>query len=352
MSRRNREEIPFGSDSFLDVLANIVGILIILIVAAAARMGRAPDPVLLSQKAPESAVAAPAAPARGAPEPESDEPPPELTAEMAAIAGRLTALDTKANAVDARLKQVQAQILSSRKALSDDQKDAAGRTTELRDAQLRVARLEESLGERKQVLSGLLAEFEEAQNARTPALEVRHRLAPISQEITGEEIHFRVSKGRVTVVPLNLLVERIKTQLERQKEWLANRGRHEAVVGPVDGYTMRYTVEKRALSPLDRSRLGYGAYRIAVTHYELVPEPDLIGETAEEALRRNSKFAQVVKTAQDGAALTFWVYPDSFHAYRILQAACQAEGFIVAGRPLPDGIPIRGSPDGARSAGQ
>src|SRR5260221_4284220 len=228
MSRRAREEIPFGSDSFLDVLANIVGILIILIVAAAARMGRAPDPVLLSQKAPDAAVATPAAAARAAPEPESDEPPPEMTAEMASIANRLAALDTKAQAGNARMKQLQAEFQSARKLLSDDQKDAAGRTTELRDAQLRVARLEESLGERKQVLTGLLAEFEEAQNARAPAVEVRHRLAPISQEITGEEIHFRVSGGRVTVVPLNLLVERIKTQLERQKDWLANRGRHEA----------------------------------------------------------------------------------------------------------------------------
>ena len=51
MSRRAREEMPFGSDSFLDVLANIVGILIILIVAAAARMGRAPDLSLLTQVA-------------------------------------------------------------------------------------------------------------------------------------------------------------------------------------------------------------------------------------------------------------------------------------------------------------
>src|SRR5437763_477758 len=127
MSRRNREEIPFGSDSFLDVLANIVGILIILIVAAAARMGRAPDPVLLSQQAPHSADATPVAPSRVEPESESDEPPSEMTAEMASTAGRLAALDTKADAVDGRLKQVQAQIQSARKALSDDQKDATGR---------------------------------------------------------------------------------------------------------------------------------------------------------------------------------------------------------------------------------
>jgi hypothetical protein len=59
-----------------------------------------------------------------------------------------------------------------------------------------------------------------------------------------------------------------------------------------------------------------------------------------------------VKSAPDNAALTFWVYPDSFHAFRILQAACQAEGFVVAGRPLPQGHNIGVSSNGSRSAGQ
>ena len=42
MSRRHHEETSFGSDSFLDVIANIVGILIILIVVAGVRVSRAP----------------------------------------------------------------------------------------------------------------------------------------------------------------------------------------------------------------------------------------------------------------------------------------------------------------------
>ena len=42
MSRRREFEIMFGSDSFLDVVANIVGILIILIVIAGVRVSQAP----------------------------------------------------------------------------------------------------------------------------------------------------------------------------------------------------------------------------------------------------------------------------------------------------------------------
>ncbi len=76
MSRREREEIPFGSDSFLDVLANIVGILIILIVAAAARMGR--DPVQVSHVVlePSETKTAPAAAVVVPPDPRSSNCPP------------------------------------------------------------------------------------------------------------------------------------------------------------------------------------------------------------------------------------------------------------------------------------
>ena len=46
MSRRTaRAELGFGSDSFLDIIANIVGILIILIVVAGMRVSNAPVPL-------------------------------------------------------------------------------------------------------------------------------------------------------------------------------------------------------------------------------------------------------------------------------------------------------------------
>ena len=53
MSRRIREEQPFGSDSFLDVIANIVGILIILIVIVGMKVANqaieTPEPVVAEE---------------------------------------------------------------------------------------------------------------------------------------------------------------------------------------------------------------------------------------------------------------------------------------------------------------
>lgn len=376
MSRRAREPEEFGSDSFLDVLANIVGILIILIVSAAARVERgpvAPPPAasvdepssepakslplaMEPEPAVEIARAEPQTVPEPAPEPEPELPPdvapPEVAAELQAIQNKLSSLDSKSHALAGQLNRLRTETEAATRLLSAEEKAAAKRAAKLQQGKVRLARLEEALGDQKETLTGLVAEFEEVKSSRPPAIEVKHRLAPISQEVTGEELHFRVSGGRVAQVPLAFLVERVKLQMERQGDWLAGRGRHEAVVGPIDGFTMHYQIERRALSALDRNRLGYGAYRVGISHWEIFPEPDLRGETPEEALRRGSKFALAVRTSPDHATLTFWVYPDSFHAYRVLQAACQAEGFVIAARPLPEGVNIAGSPDGTRSAGQ
>ena len=58
MSRRKpREEMEFGSDSFLDVVANVVGILIILMVLAGILAKTAP--VNLTEEEPAPAAATP-----------------------------------------------------------------------------------------------------------------------------------------------------------------------------------------------------------------------------------------------------------------------------------------------------
>jgi hypothetical protein len=47
-----------------------------------------------------------------------------------------------------------------------------------------------------------------------------------------------------------------------------------------------------------------------------------------------------------------WIYPDGFELFRKLRDDLHARGFMVAARPLPDGMSIRASPAGSQSAGQ
>ena len=51
-------------------------------------------------------------------------------------------------------------------------------------------------------------------------------------------------------------------------------------------------------------------------------------------------------------AVTFWVYPDSFPLYRRLRDYLHDRDFVVAGRPLPEGMAIGSSRHGTASRGQ
>jgi len=66
----------FGSDSFLDIIANLVGILIVLIVLAGLRAGRAPVESELTAETDLLATSAPPQPVVSEPEPVPSPAPP------------------------------------------------------------------------------------------------------------------------------------------------------------------------------------------------------------------------------------------------------------------------------------
>lgn len=370
MSRRGQpSEMQFGSDSFLDVLANMVGILIILIVIAGARVGRAPVPSLLEIQARQTAeptAVAEIAETRAPPvEPEEveippeptlepDEAAPEIASELQEIQVELATLKNKRGVQVAALERMQNLENEVRRHTSAGEQAALAKSRDVNAERQRVEGLKQTVVARKQALRGLLAEFEEVKQSQPAVKQVSHHLTPISQAVTGEELHFRLSGNRIAFIPLTDLLERVKLQLERRKDWFAKSQsrRHEGTVGPTGGFSVNYRIERQQISVLDELRYGQGVYRIAVTWWEVVPERDLEAETAEQALQRGSRFAAALQAAEPKASLTFWVYPDSFALYRQLQSAAHAEGFVVSARPLPAGYPIAGSPHGSKSAGQ
>ncbi|RPI89147.1 MAG: hypothetical protein EHM42_03515, partial [Planctomycetaceae bacterium] len=245
MRRRSGPGDPgFGSDSFLDVLSNIVGILIILLVMAGVQLGRAPLPndyyVAAATEGPPTpseisageAISAVAVLTETADEPSLPDPnvPP------LAIANELTEHERerrKLDEEDARLRADLADLLARRDdaqaELATVARGAEQQTQSLEERKSRLARLNREIGERRQMLTGLLAEFEESQNSRAPALTIKHRLTPISQDVTGDEVHLRLDDNRVSVVPVAELLERVKQQVERRREVAMSRGGYKGV---------------------------------------------------------------------------------------------------------------------------
>lgn len=373
MSRRRRTiHQAAGDDSFLDIVANIVGILIILIVVAGVRAGRAPvdlpHPV-------DDAVIEPVVDA--VIEPVVDdlvlEPPPGETVEpepwpqVLATAPEVVDRTDEVTDLAEQLAVLEKQLGTNLELLTSDRANLATK-------QVEIGRLRKQGGVRKSdvdaigtevdtVLESIAALERNDREARrslealgetpTPAIvEVRHRWTPVGTVVRGVEQHFHVRKGRVASIPLEPLKQRVRDQMSRYGRAMSRYPRHEGQVGPVDGFVMEYTVERRPVALVDELRHGRGMVRIAVTRWTIRPEPELESESIDRALSSGSRFRTVLRASDPKTALTFWVYPDSFSGLRRLQTAAHKAGFRVASRPLPTGITISGSPDGTRSQSQ
>ncbi|HID22464.1 MAG TPA: hypothetical protein EYP14_08690 [Planctomycetaceae bacterium] len=424
MTRRGLENQPgFGSDSFLDIVANIVGILIILIVVAGLRVSQAPVPTrpaaqrcqvepatrsdhstshvrantsrvrstnaapavattdggasqpsrrhatashrteVPAEEAAPTAAADQTGPEPGGEQTESPEataqvlphepaPPPDLVARAVQLRKDIEAFEDHLDEIGRVYRRTAEQVDQLRERLGKLRQELASARTDAAHAGRRLAAARFDLDEARRQLARLQQEWERLQKMPRPVHRIEHKVTPVSHEVHGQELHFRLSGERVSVVPLDELLQRLKSQIQRQRDWLIRFRRHEGQVGPVDGYTLTYVVERKPVPILEELQAGRRMIRIIVSRWELVPGPDVVEETAVRALDPGSRFSTALLLAPPDATLTFWVYPDSFSLFRRLQRAAQERGFTVAGRPLPFGVPIAGSPFGSRSAGQ
>lgn len=380
MGRRRRgEEIAFGSDSFLDVVANIVGILIILIVIAGVRVSQSPaistptetdeqpataaiplpiidvpaDPLdpprQLAIRKPLPTPPPPPVPVR---QPAPPEPPPELVrrvqqaeAELARLGRVKQAISSRLRATAGNAETMRQQVADSRAALQTEQNVTVnGRRV--------IAALQTDVETKQRAIAGLHLELAETEAAQPPPQVLRHKLTPLGRAVDGEELHFLLSKGRVAVVPVAELAEELKAELQRKRNQLIRGQTRVGTVGPVKGFTMEYVVERQAISLIDQLRQGTAIVRLGVSEWRMLPQPTVVTESFQEALHPAARFLNALRAGGRGATLTFWVYPDSFALHRQLQEFAHDNSFDVAGRPLPFGIPITGSNQGSRSVAQ
>jgi hypothetical protein len=377
MSRRREFEIMFGSDSFLDIVANIVGILIILIVVAGVRVSQAPPKSKIIPAVPAPVEMPPPLEAPAPVEPESYDPEPimaevapesppdtppeplpplipspelvtraqELETEIAGITLQSRKLGDSLTAINRVRADLNDRLSTAQSLLKD-------RESELNATSAREAQQKEDLELTRQALARLQALVADAEKKSPPVEKLEHRITPVSRAVLGRELHFRLENNRVAEVPIEALVERLKDHIERRKDWIVKARQHKGQVGPINGFNLEYVIGVDVINGLDELRAGVGGYRLSMRYWEIHPEESLRGEPADVALSQGSKFYQALLGAGNETTLTFWVYPDSYPLYRRLQHFAHEQGFPVAGRPLPNGVAISGSPSGTRSASQ
>jgi hypothetical protein len=351
--RRRERDIAFGFDSFLDVVANVVGIIIrlILVVWVGAR-AYSQLPLRPRPAEPAAEVVA-----------ESTEPEDPLHQELAEQRRQLA--------------EAQALLLARLKDLESTQQEQARVEKELADLSLRLQALDRERdavrqsgtekGKAALAAALSLAEIRRRSQQLTEEIRALEKLppakqtlpyrTPVSRPVHGEELLFECRRGRVTFLDIAALREEVLRSLPDKKEQLRSNWQVTDVAGPVGAFRLRYTVE-RDRDGL-RSLVGGGvpnrmaSFSYGLTTCEVEPLDPNRGEPVEAALATGSQFRGLVdRLDPQYTAVTLCVYPDSFALYRRLRDYLYDRGLEVAGRVLPEGQPIGFSRDGSVSRGQ
>jgi hypothetical protein len=334
MPRPTPENEIAGSDSFLSIASNIVGIMIILVMVAGARAKQLP------------AVA------------ESD---PNAPHELELVHRSAELLEADVNGLAAQsdvIKREAAERFDERGRLAllvaAADKELAARRAAL-DAQSRDEYdLERALALARLDLDKLVNQRAlSAAASEQVAEKIENFPTPISKTVDGKEAHFQIKGGRIVPIPLEDLLKKFKS-IVREKAWkLSDLPEITDTLGPLGGFNLRYTLERVDISPEKAMEIGHGGSMIQLSKWELIPVSGQLGETLEVALSAKSLFRATLDTTNPRDwTITLWVYPDSFTEFRRIKKELYLLGYATAARPLPADSPIGGSPKGSKSAAE
>jgi hypothetical protein len=349
--RRPRKEIAFSFDSFLDLVANVVGIIIrlILIVWVGARSysgiikpeDATPAPVMAAKAAPEDPQETELARSRR-----------DLEEAQAQLIAQLRLLHQSQEETTEIARQLD-QVAKEEAGLSGQIGELDRKVGDSKHASATAALSLEELRERSAKIRQALRALQEQPSAKKT---LRFR-TPVSEPVHSQELMFECRNGRVTFIDLAALLDEVKRGLDDHAKTLRRQWQVRAVAGPAGPFQMSYLLE-RERGPFE-NRLGAAdpdpeaSFRYNLNSWQIEPVALTRGEMLEEAMKPGSEFRQVVDRLDPReTAVTFWVYPDSFALFRQVRDYLYERDIMVAGRPLPDGIPISSSRQGSVSRGQ
>ena len=332
---RRREEIDnAGQDSFLDIVGNIVGILIILVLVIGVRVKNAPSAVVQRLDKEEAELKKDVDTEQAVREEIYD------VVDKCEDLGNTALVQEKQRDALALKRAVLDRLIHEKKGTLDVE------SRKTLEKQMAISRAEKELNdllERQAILIQSIPETKQLESYPTPLSKIVH----------GHEIHFQLKNGELTFVPLNRLVEMLKREFQDNASRMNTRRELTGHIGPVGGFRMEYTMERVDTPMRVYEKTGQGGAYVRLREFKLDPVVGLRGERLNEALSKNSELHQVLAQENPGrTTITIWTYPDSFDEFRAIKKHLFQLGYATAGRPLPDGTPIAGSPNGSRSAAQ
>ena len=365
MSLKNLDQ---GQDSFLDIIANLVGVLIILVVIVGAQATSSMVSLSENEATSEAQleIAAAEAQAEAQAEAEADLAFEQLESKMKA---ELSVLEDAANKFRYDRIRLQQQ--------TDDEKRLAQQLATRRHAMLvQLEAVRAIQKERKQEVLNklnqqqqkqlelqsqkirLVAQLESlnksinavaASRIESSVETIEHFPNPIAKTVFSNEVHFRLDRGKIVHVPLDELVEQMKGELRLKAEKLEQSDGTRETIGPINGFRLQYELG----IALDHRTNRPNARIVHFKQFTIVPVDPNAGEPLSDALQDGSRFSNLLKRMEPRrTTVSVWVYPNSYDEHAALKDWLYERGYQMASWPLRNGRPISGGPNGFRTSAQ
>ncbi len=327
--RKPSREIHFSFDSFLDVVANVVGIIIRLILVAWVG-ARTYQGIQIPGMDEKSLVLNISANKEMVPLESLQEKLSLLKIERDALVRLSQEKNEQKNPDSKVLKGIEDKTLEFQKLQGVIIELTEKEKVVLRDTQ-KLKLTKEQLAARTKKLEDEIALW---RNKKGPNQVVKYQ-TPVSRNLQSEELIFECRNGKVCAVDIGAMMEEISEKMQELGEKLRSRWEVEEVTQPHGPFKLRYTLER------ERSAIELANPSLPPNGWVLEPLDNDRGETLEQALKPDSEFLKII-LGLDGeqTAVSFCVYPDSFPVYRRLRDLVHERNIVVAGRPLVKDAPI------------
>jgi|GEM_PF-575400 len=361
-----------GQDSFLDIVANMVGILIILVLVVGLRVRAAPQAAEAEAKAAKQEVAeslkddhqaalATLAMPEVCPKAEQKDAAAEL-AKKQDLKKQIEATKAEEMELTAKFLKKKQQFVELEQSRLANEKAVVIMNDIVVKARMQVDEKKLNFSEEKrknlelqEILRKAQKEEQELRNNLQLAKSekeyekrvIENHPSPIGKVLAKDnEVAFRILDGRIAYVPQKELFDRLKEVYDTKARMLRDRVEYTGFIPPIHNFRLQYTLQRYTDGA---GMLGYG-----MSYCEFQPVGQNLGEPVEEALANpNSTFRRILAARPPGRyPITLWTYAGSFDKFEEVKKFLMAQKYRIAGRPLTKGMPIAASPHGSRSIAQ
>lgn len=367
-----------GQDSFLDIVSNVVGILIILVMVAGARVGSVsftPDKKNHAAQIKDSALIESPNKIKKSPiitkhiltkepvdqkenanngrETMSNEEKKEFVAlcqkfeknrdeivglhqAAAEVNQQLEMTKSHAEGIESEHTRLIEGLSKYKAAVELESEKKAANEKLLFDIQRQDAAVDARLKETRRIRDGL-------KNAPKKTVTLENQTTPFGKTVEGHEAFFVIRKGKISHIPMNVFTERLRSFFRNYRD-INNSIVHEKI-GPFEGYSFAVQAGLHQVREGNQTMVFFN-----FEYGECIPESEDLGETFEDAMKDGSVFRQKLALyLPERSTITLWVYPDSYQQLRQLKKHLLDHEYNIALRPMEAGRTIRFSPEGSKS---